>query len=257
MKKVLFTAAVLGLAALLLAGCTGWGLVVGKGDIISKQFDFKDFNAIQAGSAIEVQVNQADTYGVTISTYENIFDHLDVTQSGKTLDIHLKSGSFGRTDIKAVITMPELASFDLSGASKGNVQGFKATNDLTLKVSGASQLTLNKEAGKTTADVSGASKVTGQLKAQNTKFTVSGASHFELSGSATDVTYNISGASQAVTRDFQIQNAEVTVSGASKATVNASGTISVDATGASTLEYFGNPNLKTVNVSGASKLSHR
>jgi hypothetical protein len=115
----------------------------------------------------------------------------------------------------------------------------------------------NMEAGKTTAEISGASRVTGQIVAENTDIIVSGASRCELSGSAADVTYDVSGASQVINRDFQIKNADATVSGASKAAINPSGTLSVDMTGASTLEYYGNPTLKTVNVTGSSKLIHQ
>ncbi len=259
MKKMLLALIlVLSFITLLLSACTGLNIVVGSGNIISKQYDFKYFNAVEATSSIDVRITPADTYSVTVSTHENIFDHLTVEQSGKTLKIHLPWGSFSNTDIKAVITMPQLVKLDLSGASKGNVQDFKSTNDLELQVSGASQLNLiNMEAANTTGEISGASKVSGQLNSQKVQLKVSGASRCELTGAATNVTLDVSGASQAVAKDFQTQNADVSVSGASKATINASGTLSVDATGASTLEYFGNPNLKQVNVSGSSRLNHQ
>ena len=204
-----------------------------------------------------VQVNQADSYSVTVSTYENVFEHLDISQSGKTLSIHLTRGSYSNTATKVTITMPELLGFKLSGASKGDIQGFKSSSDFELTVSGASRLNVNMETGRTEMDISGASRVSGQLVALDTTLTLCGASRCELSGSAKDTTSDVSGASQALTGDFQLQNAVMSVSGASRVTINTNGTLSVDLTGASTLEYSGNPIMKKVTVNGASRLIHR
>jgi hypothetical protein len=259
MVKILSCLAlVLSVAVVSLSGCTGVNIIVGTGDIVSKQYDFKDFNTVEASNSIDVRISAADVYSITVSTHENIIKHLDVSQSGKTLSIKLPQGSFGNTDIKAVITLPTLARLDLSGASNGTMEGFHSANDFELRVSGASQLNIdNMETGKTTVEISGASKVAGHLDTQNTEMTVSGASRCELSGSAIDVIYHVSGASHVNNQDLQIRNADITVGGASKATINVSCILSVDVTGASTLEYHGNPTLKTVLVTGASQLIHQ
>ena len=255
MKRILILVpAILGLCALLLSGCN---VIIGTGSIVSRQYDFKNFDKIEAGNAMVVQVNRADSHSVTVAARENIFDHLDISEAGKTLFIHLAKGSYSNTEIKVTITMPDLYGFKLSGASNGDVQGFKSSNNFDLSVSGASRLNINMETGRTEMDISGASRVSGQLKALDTTLTLSGASRCELSGSANETTFNVSGASQALTGEFQIQNADMSVSGASKAIINTNGTLNVDVTGASTLEYFGNPTMKKMNVTGSSRLSHQ
>jgi hypothetical protein len=57
--------------------------------------------------------------------------------------------------------------------------------------------------------------------------------------------------------DFQIDDANVNLSGASHATVNLNGTLNVEASGASSLEYIGNPTLGNVNTSGGSSVNKR
>jgi hypothetical protein len=54
-----------------------------------------------------------------------------------------------------------------------------------------------------------------------------------------------------------VQKADVEVSGASKAVINTNGTLDVNVTGASTLEYSGSPTLGKVNVTGASTLTKK
>ena len=52
-------------------------------------------------------------------------------------------------------------------------------------------------------------------------------------------------------------NASVNVSGASYATIEVSGTMDADLSGASRLIYSGNPEVRSIDVSGASTLSKR
>jgi hypothetical protein len=91
----------------------------------------------------------------------------------------------------------------------------------------------------------------------NGSFIISGASDVELDGSASDATIEASGASKARLSDFTVKDAEVKLSGASNASINASGRLDADLSGASQLNYAGNPTMGTIRVSGASKLNQR
>ena len=85
-------------------------------------------------------------------------------------------------------------------------------------------------------------------------FELSGASSLRLEGSAEDITLDASGASRAYLEDLTINDTRVNLSGASQATVNAGGQISGDLSGASLLEYLGNPSIGNFTTSGASLL---
>jgi hypothetical protein len=256
MKKILLPVFILiCLAGLLATGCTGLGFIVGTGPIVNKTYDNKDFSEVEVANAFEYEITQSNAYSVLITTHENIIEYLDISQSGKTLYIRLKSGRYTTSDIKATITMPELERLNITGASRGSAKGFKSANPLEISTSGASQLDLDIEAGSTTADVSGASKITGSLKAGNTILTISGASRCELTGSANAANINVSGASHLDAPNFQMQNANVKVSGASHATIFTEGDLSIDASGASSVSYSGHPTIRNLDVSGASKVN--
>jgi hypothetical protein len=256
MKKILIPLIVfIILLGLLMASCDNLDQVVGTGNIVSKDFPYKDFNEVEISSAFQFEINQSNTFSVSTSIRENIIDRLDVYQNGKTLVVRLKPGIFSHSDAKAIINMPELNKLVVSGASKGSSKGFKSANRYDLTVSGASQLDMNMESGETRIDVSGASKVTGTLKSLDTRLTVSGASRCDINGSAGITEIEVSGASQVNSPDFLLQNANVNLSGASRATIYTRGTLNVDVSGASTLNYKGNPILSKVNVTGASKIN--
>jgi len=258
MKRVFFSiVALVVLIGLSASGCYGIGYVHGSGPIIDKEYVFQNFNEIEVSSCFNVEINQSNSYSVVVSTHENIIEHLDVVLTGETLKLRLRPGTYTHTDLKATVNIPELNRFALSGASKGNIQGFKSTGDFDLDVSGASQLKIDMEAGKTNVEVTGASRVSGQLKAQDTQFQISGASRCELNGSAGDTGIKVSGASQTLLANFPIQNADLNVSGASKATVSTNSVLNVNVSGASRVEYTGTPTLNKVSVTGASRLNNK
>jgi hypothetical protein len=256
-KLILSLTALLCLAALSLAGCTSAGYIVATGQVTDKTYDIQDFSGVEISNSFEYTVRQSDTYSVVISTHENIIAYLDIFKSGNTLVVRLKPGSFTHSDLKAVITLPDLQKIEVSGASKGTVSGFQSANNFELKVSGASQLDMDLETGPASLDISGASKVTGSLKARDTRMVVTGASRCELDGTAGSTDIDISGASRINSPDFQMQNTSIEASGASQATIYTSGTLKVDLSGASSLNYLGHPSLAETHISGASSINSK
>ena len=248
---------------LLMTGCIrivpGGDDILASPDLVTREFDFRDFTSIEVGYAFEVDVTRGDAYSVTITLNENLFEYLDISQSGKTLRIRMKSHySYQRVTRQASITLPALRSLELSGASRGEVAGFETTDDMGFDVSGASNLSLvDLKAGNTDLDVSGASRVTGSIEIMEGYFDVSGASTIDLDGKGTDVRLEVSGASTARLERFPIEIADTEVSGASNATVEVSDRLDIDVSGASRLYYNGGAVLGSVQVSGASTLSRR
>ena len=238
-----------------LATITGCGpAVTGSRKLEPREMDYSNFTKLNVGYTFEVEITRADSFFVSITLDDNLYDYLDVSQTGSTLRIRLKPGySYLRTTQRATITMPDLRGLNLSGASRGDVSGFSSTDSLDIDLSGASSLDIDGvTAGSTDFDISGASKVSGSMEIADGDFNVSGASTVELEGTATDVTMNVSGASRMRLRDFAVDNADVVLSGASSATINAGGSLDVNASGASTVIYTGNSVLGDIDVSGAS-----
>ncbi|MGP8079860.1 MAG: GIN domain-containing protein [Dehalococcoidales bacterium] len=262
MKKLMILVVTTFIAAtmLLTTGCDAIFHTTDLGDIVEKTYDFSGFTAVHLSDAFQYQITQSDTYSITVSAYQSMLDHLEIHQSGNTLYIGLKFGLFGFNDngnTGITITMPQLNKLDLSGACTGNTAGFNSNSDFEADLSGASQLNLDLTAGKTILDASGASDITGDLTSGYTEITLSGASRCELTGSAANTTIEASGASSVNSPDFTMDSADVTLDGASNAGVLTDGTLNLDISGFSTLNYYGNPTLGTIDISGLSKLNHK
>ena len=78
-----------------------------------------------------------------------------------------------------------------------------------------------------------------------------------LTGSAQSVTLEASGSSEIDLADFPVVDANVNLSGGSEATVNPSGRLDVDVSGASHLYYLGSPTLGRVQTSGGSSVGQK
>ena len=214
------------------------GLLVGCGPVRTQTYNFTDFTRVEVGYAFQVEVVQSNSYSISITAPEDLFNFIQVSKEGETLKIGVTQPVSIAGTKKVEITMPDLHAINLSGATKGTIKGFSSSHDFDLKLSGASSLN-------------------GDLAAGDIDFDVSGASTVELDGSAQDIDVNASGASRVKLADLSVRNADVLLSGASSGTVNLSGKLDADLSGALKLSYIGAPTMGTINTSGGSTLNKR
>ena len=101
--------------------------------------------------------------------------------------------------------------------------------------------------------VSGAYHFDGEsIQADKLVLELSGASHAKLSGRIAKLDLELSGASHLNAEELLSRDADIEASGASHAQVNIQKSLQVEASGASKVEYRGNPMNLTKDVSGAS-----
>jgi len=242
MKKAIIIIAIVAAVAVT---CTvlilrGWpGVLIGSGNLETKEYAFTNFTEVEIGSAFEFEIKQSSSYSINVTADDNVIHYVQVSKDGQTLTIRLRRVSFlGPVTLRASVTMPQLRGLTASGASHGTVSDFSSTEDLDITVSGAS-------------------RVTGDITAGNAEFDISGASTIQLEGSANDMVADVSGASRFNLDDFTVNNADVDFSGASSGTINLDGRLDADLSGASTLWYIGEPIMGDIDTSGASTISKK
>lgn len=241
------------------------GASTAKRHVVTREMDFSDFTNIDVSSCFKVGITRADSYSVSVATNEKLFDYINVSKSGSTLKISVKSLPLParpnllspRPDLRAAITMPELHKLRLGSNATCIVSGFKSRDGLDVNVAGNSILDVDIESGKAKVEISGASRLRGKMKLADAEFTLSGASRAELNGSAKNVVLNAWGASRLDLADFMLDETGVSLKGASEATVNVKGRLDLDLSGGSRLYYNGNPTMGKINVSGTSTLGQR
>jgi hypothetical protein len=215
--------------------------VSGSGEVITVTKDFADFDQVEIGSAFDATVQQGDTFAVIIRIDDNLEEYLRLNLVGQTLEVSLDPDrvfGIGSATLEAEITMPTLAGVEASGASHVTLAGFDSPQTLRVVASGASS-------------------VAGVIQAGETSMEASGASSISLAGGAANLVLEVSGASSVDLESFPVTDLQAELSGASSAVVNASGTLDVEASGASELSYLGNPTLGSVSTSGASTVREK
>jgi RNA polymerase sigma factor (sigma-70 family) len=211
-------------------------VIKGSGDEATKELKLSGFTSVEVGAMFQVQITQAKSFRVVVTADDNVLPYVKVTKEGSTLKIGLegKRLRLQKVTLKVAITMPRLAGVSASGASKVELKGIKSNRDCKVRASGASHLK-------------------GDLQAGNLDLEASGASHVSLTGSARSAKLAGNGASHLALAGLTLRSANVVLSGASHAKVNVASELDYKLSGASHLQYVGEPKIGTKKVSGASR----
>jgi hypothetical protein len=227
----------------LLTGCN-W-LVVAKdaGPLTTKEYDYAGFDRVDVGSEFAVNITHADNFSVKVTSRENVFKHLTVSVTGKTLRLgvvgsYVSFGAINRS-LEAEIAMPDLADLRISGASKAIVRGFDSTRSMATSVSGASSLDLVATIGDFSCKTSGSSKATATVKSASADLDQSGASSMTLSLETGSFVFRSSGSSDA-SGAVEASKTDIELSGASDVQFTGSGgDLKLDGSGSSGAKLMG------------------
>lgn len=200
----------------------------------TRNFSFTGFDQLEMGNAFHVNVKAGNTYAIAATGELNDLDDLEIfTQDGE-LVVRYKDWRNRRKKMTIDVTMPTLSGVEFSGAVDAGIRGFENAREIDFELSGASQ-----------CDFIGSAK--------SIEVDLSGASYLSLVGGGQFLDGELSGASELSSFDYQAEESDLQLSGASKGKVRVSKFLKADASGASNLRYLGNPNVQK-KVSGGSSV---
>jgi phage shock protein PspC (stress-responsive transcriptional regulator) len=189
--------------------------------------NYTDFKELEISGIFDLRVTQGNEFSVELSGPAAEKAKYRVARMGNILVIDydderkLRWNKMKFHEVRIRITMPELDKVELKGAGKASFYDF--TEDyLKLKVFGAI-------------------KVNGKVNARDLSVYLSGASEMVLSGEGNTMDAKVLGASQLKGYDFKVTDAVVEANGASRASVHVSGRLEIDEGLASKVSYRGNP----------------
>lgn len=202
--------------------------------------DMGQFEKVEIHGPFKVYYSVSDRYTVAVSANsESARDRIRVKNNGGVLTFDLESSyrnwMSGDGKFKLYISAPSITEISASGAVNFLVTDLLKSDDLKIRFTGASDFL-------------------GKLDCKHLNIQFTGASDIELTGRSTDVEAVLTGASKLKASTFKIENADVKVSGASNSTIFVSNKLHAVATGASNIQYYGNPKQVDVNSSGASRV---
>ncbi len=196
----------------------------------SRDFEVEGFENLDISGAFKVEVFQGDTFKVTVTGREEDVERIEVKVRGDLLEVEKEGFLKNTEDLGILITMPALESVKFQGATQATISKFVSEN-LHVDLAGAANVTLAVEAQELDVDMSSAAKL-------------------QLFGTADFVDINMGGAAQLEASELVARRAELKLGGASRARVNATETLDVDAGTASRVEYTGDAAVTIENGQG-------
>jgi hypothetical protein len=210
-----------------------------------KEFDFTGFTGVEIRNALKADIRRGDAFSVAVEADEQALNDVKVSVFGDRLVAKLEArwGHIGLvfkgvSSPKVLVTLPDLRYLELAAASRGEVIGFSDLDNLQVVLAGASSLT-------------------GDIGAKKMKLEGGAASHFELSGSAGNAEIELSAASNANLEKMNVGDARIRLGGAASLTINMSGKLDAEVSGASSLRWLGMPALGDVKITGASTFAKK
>ncbi|MFA7272846.1 MAG: head GIN domain-containing protein [Crocinitomicaceae bacterium] len=198
------------------------------------------FTKVMVGSSFSIFITQGDQESVRLEVDERYIDLVITEVKNNELNIKFKNGSHIKNadKVEVHIMMKTIEEFHFSGA-----------------IHAKSMNTLN--ADKLKIDCSGAAEIDFDLNCDELNVISSGAAEMNLKGKSNRFDLNGSGASDIDADDFVVENSKMTISGASEIKCHVTGDLQISTSGASDVEYKGNPKTVDINSSGASKVKKR
>jgi len=220
-------------------------------------FNISDFTGIQAGGAVRVDIIRGDRFVVKAAADD--FEYIRIEKVGDRLVLGRRGFDWllpFHLQPEFYIEMPDIKEIKISGATRGQVAGFKTQQLLRININGASHFDLNDmAAADLRLDISGASHLKGNIHCTGkAELGISGSSHVDLTGMAKELILDVDGASHADLNGFHVQNAGIGLSGASHAAVNLDGRLDTHLNGASNLRWCGTPVMGEMDIKGASSI---
>ena len=210
----------------------------GNRNVVTQTRDIATFDGIKVSAVFKIFFTQGEPQSVKIETNENLIGKVSTEVTGGILELGTKGSINNPSKMIVYITAKDLKSLDMTGASKFTTTNKVTTPELNLDLSGISAATITADATVVKCDISGVSKL-------------------DLQGSGDQLSADISGTAKLLASKFEVNSVEINTSGVGSATVNALKSVSLDASGASKINYIAHDNLKIENKSesGAAQIN--
>lgn len=233
-------------------------------ETVAKTYPVKDFTEFVSGGNTAIEISQDGTEYLRVEADAEVMKRVKVDQSGNRVSVWVKSDGnffnwFGHSNdpVRITLRVKQLEYLEISGGARatlGDLQGER----FQLNVSGAGNVNFAALNAKLLEmELSGAANVRiNSVNSQEQNYGLSGASNIEIksASNAQELDVGASGASNFRAKKLTAKQARLEASGASHIEASVTDLLDANASGASSVDYYGNPKAKT-DASGASHVN--
>lgn len=208
-------------------------------DRLAEKRSVDAFSEISVSGGIQLFLTPDDKDEVVVSAKdEEVRNRIITKVVGNRLEIYYDSKTWIRMPdlkLKAYVSFKKLTEITGSGSTSINLNGILKTVDLDIQVSGASNFN-------------------GEVDVKNLQLNSNGSSRITLKGKSNYTAANASGASSIKAIDLSSEICKAKASGASNINIIVNKELSVEASGASSVNYKGEGVIKDIRSNGASSV---
>lgn len=219
----------------LFSSCRRFRCVKGTGNVRTETRKMNNFTKLDIAGGYKVTLKQDSTESISITTDDNLFKYIQTTVEGSTLKLHSRRNVCSSGETTIIIGVKNLDKIEASGAVELRSDGRLTVGDLNFDLSGSSKIDMELYAGKVRTDASGSTEV-------------------YLKGQAASHEIDMSGSGKVEALDFVVGKYKIGTSGASECKINVLNELDVHTSGASDIQYRGNPTKVNNDQSGASSV---
>ena len=213
----------------------------GGNDLVNKSLELPEFHSVSVNSSYTVYVKQTNKQEVRVEALKEIYDISEFKVKDGVLHINIDKKEESKSNksiwskiddikiaptLKVYISMKNVKNLSVNGSGKIITENSIASSKINLLVSGAGSIDLD-------------------LKGSMINSEISGAGNINIKGYASDHQVLLSGAGIMNAYDFEVERANVKLSGSGNCELNVTETLEAKVHGSGVLNHSGNT--RTVN----------
>ncbi|WP_299289215.1 head GIN domain-containing protein [uncultured Mucilaginibacter sp.] len=206
----------------------------GSGKAASEYRKVGAFTKLNFSGAYKVVLKQG-VPSVKVTADDNLLKQIETSVRGDELTIKTKKNICNAGTMEIDISNPDFQAVKTAGTIDLSADGKLNLKDFSMELAGMSKVNLNLNAANVTTSTSGSSEV-------------------NLTGQATSNKVTMSGKSNLNALDFVVANYRIETSGFTNCNVNVLNELSVNVSGAGSVQYKGNPAKISNEHSGATSI---
>lgn len=201
-----------------------------------------DFSAINVTSGIDLYLTQSDTVNIEVICDKSVLHRLITKVEGNTLKVYMRSKiswNWSNNEVpKVYVSYKEINALSANGGADIYGQNLITTSKLSIKSSDGAD-------------------IYAEVKTDKLEVTSSGGSDIKIKGTTNILTASAGYGSDINARELKAQRVTVNSSGGADVSVWVEKEITANARGGSVIDYYGNPEIKSLSESGAGDINHR
>jgi hypothetical protein len=216
--------------------------VAGSGTIVSERREVADVDRVVLEGEGTIDVTEGDAESLTVTTDDNLLEHIEVTIDDGTLEIRTASGIDiePTTSVVYELEVIEIDGIELAGVGTIEMAEW-STGAGTVRLSGVGDVTIDElAADDVNVDHSGVGDVTiDELVADDLTVDHSGVGNVTVAGRVDEQDVSITGVGDYRAGDLASRLATIDASGPTESTVWVTDSLDVSVGGPATVGYFG------------------